>query len=295
MKKIQILIPVYNDWPSVFKLLEKIDEGLDGWDDDVAYISVVIVNDASTEERPINNSIFNSLKLIQVINMKENKGHARCNAVGLKYISENIDFDWIIPMDADGEDRPEELGPLLCKGYEHPNKVITANRVKRSEGLFFKFCYLAHKYLTFIFTGKSIKYGNYTCLPKAFVNHMIKDSATWSSFSGSLAKNVKDEDQTSISSIRGTRYFGPSKMSFVNLLKHSLSIIAVFKVTFLIRSIFFLIVYLSLIIGNFSIITLAPVVAVISMLFFVMALSKRENMSEFNNSLENIQSIDKIK
>ena len=295
MKKIIILIPVYNDWQSVFKLLENIDKGLEVWDSDVAHISAIIVNDASTEERPINTSTFNSLKSVQVINMKENRGHTRCNATGLKYITANSDFDLVIPMDADGEDRPEELGPLLCKAYEYPEKVITANRVKRSEGLFFRFCYLSHKYLTFIFTGKLIKYGNFTCLPKFAVNQMINDSATWSSFSGSLAKIIKGEDLTSVSSTRGTRYFGPSKMSFVNLLKHSLSIMAVFKKTLLIRSIFFLISYLFLIINNFSIVTLIPVVAVITMLVSVMILSKRENMLEFNESLKDIQSIDKIK
>ena len=295
MKKIIILIPVYNDWQSVFKLLENIDQGLEGWDSDVAHISVIIVNDFSPEERPINKSTFNSLKSIQVINMKENKGHARCIAAGLKHISENNDFDLVIPMDADGEDRPEELGILLCKAYELPDKVITANRIKRSEGFIFKFCYLAHKYLTIIFTGQSIKYGNYTCLPKFAVNQMINDSATWSSFSGSLAKTVREKDRTSISSTRGTRYFGPSKMSFINLIKHSLSIIAVFRTTLLIRSIIFLITYLFLIIGNISIITLIPILAVISILISAMILSRRENMSEFNNSLENIQSIDKIK
>ena len=295
MKKIKILIPVYNDWQSVFKLLENIDQGLDGWSDDVAHISVIIINDASTEKSPINNSTFNSLKSVQVINMKENKGHARCIATGLKYISANSEFDLVVPMDADGEDRPEELGPLLCKAYEYPDKVITANRVKRSEGLLFKFCYLAHKYITFFFTGKFIKYGNYTCLPKFVVNEMIKDSATWSSFSGSLAKIIMDKNKASISSTRGVRYFGPSKMSFFNLLKHSLSIIAVFKKTLLIRSILFLIAYLFLVIGKISIITLIPVVGVIIMMLSVITLSKRENMSEYNSSLENIESIDKIK
>ena len=295
MKRIKILIPVYNDWKSLFKLLENIDQGLEAWDSDVAHISVVIVNDASTEEKPTNTSIFKSIKSIEVLNMKRNKGHGRCNATGLKYINQKNDFDFVIPMDGDGEDRPEELGPLLCKGYEHPDKVITANRVKRSEGLFFKFCYLAHKYLTFIFTGKLIKYGNYTCLPKFAVNQMINNSATWCSFSGSLAKIVKDEDKTSISSTRGKRYFGPSKMSFVNLLKHFFSIIAVFKKTVLIKSVLFLIAYFFLITGNTSIITLIPVGGVLVMIISVIILSKRENMLEFNSSLENIVSIDKIK
>jgi polyisoprenyl-phosphate glycosyltransferase len=294
MKKITILIPVYNDWPSVFKLLENIDQGLDAWDKDVVYISVIIINDASTEETPVNHLTLNNLRSIKVINMKENKGHARCNAAGLKYISQNIDFDLVIPMDADGEDRPEELGPLLCKAFEHPDKVITANRIKRSEGYFFKFCYLAHKYLTFIFTSKSIKYGNFTCLPKFAVNLMVNDSATWSSFSGSLAKIINDKEQVSISSIRGMRYFGPSKMSFVNLLKHSLSIIAVFKKTLLIRSILFLAAYFFLIIGKISIITSIPFIAVIVMMISVIILSRRENISEFNNSLDNIKDIKDI-
>ena len=113
MKIIKILIPVYNDWQSVFKLLENIDHGLEAWDENVAHISAIIVNDASTEERPINTFTFNSLKSIQVINMKANRGHARCNAAGLKYINEKEDFDYIIPMDGDGEDRPEEINLLI--------------------------------------------------------------------------------------------------------------------------------------------------------------------------------------
>ena len=122
---------------------------------------------------------------------------------------------------------------------------------------------------------------------------MVNEPATWSSFSGSLAKIAKD--RKSIPSERGTRYFGPSKMSFIKLLKHSLSIIAVFKTTLLIRSILFLIAYLFLITGNISIVTLIPVIGVIIMMLSVINLSKRENMSEYNSSLENIESIDKIK
>ena len=232
MKKTKILVPVYNDWQSAFKLLEEIDAHLEGWEAD---ISVIIINDASLDKRPFNTPLLKNLKSIHVVNMKKNKGHARCNAAGLKYIDKKEDFDFVIVMDGDGEDRPAELGTLLCKGYENPDKVITADRVKRSEGLFFKFCYFTHKFLTFVFTGKSIKFGNYSCLPKFAVNMMIKEPATWSSFSGSLAKTIQNRE--SIPSTRGERYFGPSKMSFFNLLKHSLSIIAVFKTALLIRSI----------------------------------------------------------
>ena len=290
MSKIKILIPVYNDWQSVFKLLENINSQVSKLNDE---FSVIIVNDASTEIRPEFSVHLNNLNSIQIMNMKENKGHARCNAAGLKHINEKEDFDYIIPMDGDGEDRPEELGLLIEKIKDYPDTVVTADRVKRSEGFIFKFCYLAHKYLVFIFTGQTIKYGNYTCLPKSAVNVMVNEPATWSSFSGSLAKIVKD--RKSIPSERGTRYFGPSKMNFINLLKHSLSIIAVFKTTLLIRSILFLIVYLFLMIGKISIITLIPVIGVITMMISVIILSRRENILEFNKSLDNIEKINILK
>ena len=288
--KVKILIPNYNDWQSVFKLLKNIDLVIAGLEEEV---SVLIVNDASTEQRPEISLNLNNLKSIQAINMKENRGHARCNAAGLKYINEREDVDYVIPMDGDGEDRPEEIRPLIEKAKEYPDTVITANRIKRSEGLLFKFCYLIHKYLTFVFTGQSIKFGNYTCLTKSAVDKMSKEAATWSSFSGSLSKVVKD--RRSVPSIRGVRYFGPSKMSFINLLKHSLSIVAVYKFTVLIRSIIFLAVYIFLVSQYISVVTLIPIVLVVVMIISVFVLSGRENITELNSSLENINNIDNLK
>ena len=288
--KIKILIPNYNDWQSVFKLLENIDLVIAGLEEEV---SVLIVNDASTEQRPEISLNLNNLKSIQVINMKENRGHARCNAAGLKYINEREDVDYVIPMDGDGEDRPEEIRPLIEKAKEYPDTVITANRIKRSEGLLFKFCYLIHKYLTFVFTGQSIKFGNYTCLTKSAVDKMSKEAATWSSFSGSLSKVAKD--RRSVPSIRGSRYFGPSKMSFINLLKHSLSIVAVYKFTVLIRSIIFLAVYIFLVSQYISVVTFIPIALVVVMIISVFVLSGRENITELNSSLENINNIDNLK
>ena len=290
MKKIKILIPIFNDWKSVFRLLENIDLQISGWDTEV---SVLIINDASTEKKPNNSLVFKNLKSVQIINMKKNWGHARCIAAGLKYISEKEEFDHVIPMDGDGEDRPAELGAIIFEAYGHPNNVITANRIKRSDGFLFRFCYLIHKYLTFIFAGQSIKFGNYTCLPKSVVAQMIKEPATWSSFSGSLSKIATS--RLSVESIRGSRYFGPSKMSFLGLIKHSLSIIAVFRTTVLIRAIIFMAIYLFFVLQHISVVTLIPVALVILMIISVFVLSGRENINELNNSLENINNIENLK
>ena len=123
--------------------------------------------------------------------MKENKGHARCIASGLKYIFEKKEFDYVIPMDGDGEDRPEEIKNFIQLAEQSVDQSIIGNRVKRSESIFFKLCYLSHKIITLAFTGQFIKFGNFTCLSKTTVEKMLKEKATWNSFSGSLKRQKK--------------------------------------------------------------------------------------------------------
>ena len=290
MKKYIILIPIYNDKESLAKLIKNINLEVKDLNSE---ISIIIVNDASSQQVIDNYQNIESIHSIMVINMKENRGHARCIASGLKYIFEKKEFDYVIPMDGDGEDRPEEIKNLIQLAEQSDNKSIVAERVKRSEILFFKFCYQAHKIITSTFTGQSIKFGNFTCLSKKTVEKMINEKATWNSFSGSLKKVEKD--LLSIPSIRGTRYFGPSKMSFFNLLKHSLSIISVFRKTVLIRSALFIIFYILLIKSYASIITSLPLLLLLIMIYSISTLALRENIDELDTSLENINNIDKIK
>ncbi len=288
--KIKILIPVYNDFQSVSKLISKINFTISNISHE---FSIIIVNDNSTENAEIDINNIDKISSIKIIEIKKNQGHARCIATGLKYILDKEQFDYVIPMDGDGEDRPEEIAKFIEFLKYDQIKPIVGERVKRSEGLIFKIFYSIHKLITYIFTGQSIKFGNFTCLPKSTVEKMVSEKATWSSFSGSLTKLEKN--RSTIPSIRGSRYFGPSKMSFYNLIKHSLSIIAVFKTNVIIRSILFFLIYLFLIYENLSYITMIPLLAVLALVISVLAISKRENISELNNSLSNIKNIDEIK
>ena len=195
-------------------------------------------------------------------------------------------------MDGDGEDRPEELGLLLSKSKAHPMKTITANRISRSEGIFFKFLYMCHKILTYLFTGKLIRFGNYSLLPKAHAINLVKESCIWSSFTGSVTKILNE--RTSVPSIRGKRYFGPSKMNFFNLLLHSFSIIAVFRYPVIFRSILFLIIYLFFAFDYLSFFTLLPAVIIILFTFTILMVSFRENTDGLKNSLNNIDNIDTL-
>jgi len=290
MKKYVILIPVYNDRESLTKLIENINSEIEGINSE---ISIVVINDASSQQIIDEYQNTENINSIEIVNMKENRGHARCIASGLKYIYEKKEFDYVIPMDGDGEDRPEEIKEFINQIQNSNDKPIVGKRVKRSEGLFFKLCYEFHKIITLTFTGKSIKFGNFTCLPKITVEKLINEKATWNSFSGSLTKI--ENDLLEIPSIRGDRYFGPSKMSFMNLLKHSLSIISVFKKTVLIRSALFIVIYILLIKSYASILTSIPLVLLLAMIYSISALALRENMDEFDKALSNISNIDQIK
>ena len=144
MKKVKILIPLFNDWKSVSKLLKEIDLQTNNWK---AEGSVIIVNDASTEKRSGLEFNFKKIKSLKILNMKENGVHQRCIAVGLKYICKNEDFDRVIIMDADGEDRPEELNDFFEKAQKNPDMTITGNRFKRSESIIFKVFFCSFHFL----------------------------------------------------------------------------------------------------------------------------------------------------
>ena len=285
-----ILIPIYNDRESLKKLIENINYEISNLNSE---ISVVVVNDASSQQIVDTYQNTENINSIEIINMKQNSGHTRCIASGLKYIFEKKEFDYVIPMDGDGEDRPEEIKNFIQLAEQSNGKSIVGERVKRSENLLFKTCYQFHKLLTLAFTGQLIKFGNFTCLSKLTVEKMLNEKATWNSFSGSLKKVEKN--LLSSPSIRGARYFGPSKMSFFNLLKHSLSIISVFRKTVLIRSALFIVFYILLIKSNASIITSLPLVLLLVMIYSISNLALRENMDEFDKALQNINDVDIIK
>jgi len=106
MKKFIILIPIFNDRESLTKLIEDINFEIKDLNSE---ISIIVVNDASSQQIIDNYPNIENINSIEIINMKENRGHTRCIASRFKYIFEKKKFDYVIPMDGDGEDRPEEL------------------------------------------------------------------------------------------------------------------------------------------------------------------------------------------
>lgn len=288
MIKFKILMPCFNDWDSVYKLIENIDKEVSKIK---AEFSIIIVNDGSNQKRPQFDIFLKNLKSVQVINVALNQGHTKSNATGIKYLSKFKDFDYLILMDGDGEDRPIEIKKLVEKALSSNESSVVAARIKRSEGILFKSLYEIHKLITLIFTGKKINFGNYSCLRKKDVVELSKKKSLWSSFSGSVKKHLNNLDE--IQSIRGLRYFGPSKMSLLNLVLHSFSIIAVFKNTVLARSllIFLILIFLQDNLGFFSIIIQILIILFCCIIF---AVSFRENKKMLDQSNLNLDRIEEI-
>ena len=288
MKKIIILIPVFNDWESLNKLLNEINENIKSFSE--INFECFIVNDASSVQPPELKKPGNFLS-IELLNMKKNRGHARCNAFGIRYIFQNKEFDNLIIMDGDGEDRPVEIKSLVVKIKENPNVSVVAKRVKRSEGLFFQSLYQLHKLITFIFTGQNINFGNYSILTKSDVEKLHSRASLWSSYSGSVKKNLKFLNE--INSIRGLRYFGPSQMSLLKLIIHSFSIIAVFKYQVFLRSTLMLII-LAYLNSYYETPAIFFQISIVIFNLIIFIVSQREQKKDLQNSHNNLASIKKI-
>jgi len=288
MKKFIILIPIYNDWESLTKLLNNINENIK--DIKEAQFDCVIINDHSTI---INPKIKTppQINSVKIIHMSKNKGHARCNALGINYLSDKADFDYLILMDGDGEDRPEEIRLLVDKIFREPNKSVVAKRIKRSEGPFFQMLYRFHKYLVLLTTGKLINFGNYSCLTRSDLKTLSTKASLWSSYSGSFKCNIKNYNE--INSIRGIRYFGPTQMSLFKLVIHSFSIIAVFKYRLFFMSLILLISlqYLEFFM-NFNFLFFQILIILFNITIFIV--SFRESKKKLENSRIDITRIENL-
>ena len=275
MKTYKILIPVFNDWKSLFSLLHNIQ---DIKINNLAHIKILIVDDCSTEslDKKID---FHSFADIEIIKNSKNVGHGTSIAGGINYLSKKNDFDYLIVMDGDGEDRPEEVKELILKSIEIPSATITANRIKRSESTFFKLSYHLHKILTLALTGYSIKFGNFMCIPMQDLNLIVSNKNLFISFSGTVAKFIKNK--TDIPSIRGVRYHGPTKMSFLKLIRHSLLIISTFRKEVTIRLSILFLIYSTLIFyffkNTFLLLLLPVAIANVLIIFTLFVLYERNS------------------
>lgn len=223
--RIVILIPVYRDWESASLLCRALDQQCAQLAEASARILVIDDGspDGTTGWEPFTPR---HLAAIEVLYLRRNLGHQRAIAVGLCYVHDHMPCDSILIMDGDGEDRPEDAIPLLCKAAEHPKQILFAERRKRLEGPVFQGGYAVYRYLHKALTGIPVRVGNFSVLPFPALRRLTVMPELWNHYTGAVFRSQLPFDTTPID--RGSRYRGHSHMNLVSLVSHGLSGIASF-------------------------------------------------------------------
>ena len=179
MSNFIILTPTFNDWRSLSKLLLEIDKNIQGLKGN---FKVLIINDASTIEPKLNLRNIKRLRKIHIITLKKNSGSQKSICVGLKYLKNKKAKAIITIIDSDGEDDPKHIKKLINLAQKNPNSIISANRLKRKENIFFKLFYKIHLLILYLFTGKYINFGNYCSFNSLNLKNLLSNAKLWLAF-----------------------------------------------------------------------------------------------------------------
>lgn len=237
-----VLIPIYNDWKSLEKLISKLDFYLTR----VKKISneILIINDNSSKKPDINCKNLKTIKKIKILFLKKNLGSQKAIAIGLDYLKKDKKDFFVTIMDSDGEDNPREVPKMLNSAINHPNYVVTSNRKRREEPYLIIILYKLHLLFTFIFTWKWISFGNFTTFNKKNIKNLFSDNSSWYAHSASVIKNC---NFIRLYAKREKRYFGKSNLGLFALIEHSLRInVVFFKTIFISSCLYLLVVFLFL-------------------------------------------------
>ena len=241
-----ILIPVYNDWKSLNKLLIKINNVFSN----LIPTKILIVDDCSNIRMIINKKKLNNIKKIEIMRLKKNVGSQKAIAIGLKYIhKKKRDFNYVTVMDGDGEDNPEEIIKMFNLAKKHKDAVVVSCRKDRNENFLIKSLYKIHLIITFFLTFHWMNFGNFSVFFYKNLESLFLNNNIYHAYSAAVKKNtiIKRTYAT-----RLKRFYGESKVNLFFLLAHSIRIMGVFYKRIVIFSLIYiyLLIYLNF---NYSI------------------------------------------
>ncbi len=223
--KIVIVMPVFNDWAAFGLLLEQLGQqpALANYE-----THVLAVDDGSTERPDVAKlaDLKGAVQELRVVKLACNLGHQRAIAVGLVEAAKFKDFDAVVVMDADGEDKVEDVIRLIAAWDQQPSQIVFAQRKRRSETLAFKICYKIYKLAFRLLTGERISFGNFTILPRKAVQTLIYNPAIWNNLAVSIIRSRIG--YVTLTTNRGVRLSGKSGMNFIGLFLHGVGAMSIY-------------------------------------------------------------------
>ena len=224
MLRISVITPVYNDFVAFVVLCR--DLGMVAAKCRIR-LSIIAIDDGSTEAPPALDHLEPGIENITVLRLTCNLGHQRAIAVGLATAALGCDYDAVIVMDCDGEDRPSDLFALVDAHRRTQTAVIVARRAKRSESLRFRLFYHLYKGIFAVCTGRRLDFGNFMLIPKPAVVRLSYMPEIWNHLAAAVLRSRVGVERVACD--RGRRYSGRSSMNVASLLTHGLSAVSVFS------------------------------------------------------------------
>ena len=244
MNKNYILLPVFNDWRSLDKVLKILN---DNFKKNKSVNHIIIINDASTVKVSFNKN-YNYFASIKILTLKKNVGSQKAIFFGLKYLQKKLkkhnDVSVISILDSDGEDNPSKLYELIKLAKQKKDFFIFASRKKRTEGFLLRLLNLIRLFLTYILIGRYINFGNFSSFSSSILPKLLMNNNLYLAYPSGILKNYDKFYFLKVK--KNKRFFGKSKVNLSFLLKHSINIISVFYLTVLIRSAVILFIIFSL-------------------------------------------------
>ncbi|SRR6266704_1425564 len=220
--RILITMPVYEDWASAMELCQSIDNIF--LQEKSFQVRILLIDDGSTATDCPRELPFDPLALegVSLLSLRRNLGHQRAIAIALAHIQQKREGDAAVVMDADGEDRPEDI-LLLLKAMQKTSRptAVFAERGKRLENALFRFFYNVYRALHRILTGRDIRFGNFSVLPWSHLETLVLSPEMWNHYAATFLKSRLP--YVRVRCDRAKRKTGKSHMNYVGLLIHGLS------------------------------------------------------------------------
>jgi polyisoprenyl-phosphate glycosyltransferase len=234
--RLWLVSPVYRDVEPYLQLRERLLEVIRSRDDQIRETRFVAIDDTGGYDPNVGQ--LRGLPDVTLVESPFNLGHQRAIVYGLRGILPSVDNDDIVvTLDADGEDRPEDLprlvDPLLTRA-EDRSDITVAIRTRRRTSVGFKVLYFFFRILFRLLTGTAVQSGNYAAYRGWLARRMLRHphfDLCYSSTLLSLNLPIRF-----VPCDRGIRYGGRSQMGFRKLFVHGLRMMMPFADRIAIRA-----------------------------------------------------------
>ncbi len=230
-----VVTPIYNDVDSFLILHDRVLSAIRSSSIGNNEVRFLVIDDTAGQDPDIEKLC--GLNDVSVVEPPFNLGHQRAIVVALRAAADRFaDDDFILTMDGDGEDKPEDIPRLLEPLLDpvSPPLVVLARRTKRKESFAFKLFYLSFRVLFRVLTGREVRSGNFAAFRGSYARRMLLHPSFDLCYSSSLL--TVTQEPAFVACARGDRYAGHSRMGPERLLTHGVRMLMPFADRIAIRS-----------------------------------------------------------